>query len=294
MRTGFVLCNPVDDSKYVIAMIHFATDTKTNIGRDYMYDRNYALHRCNKAHIITIFDPKNRDIRYSEAVTVMPYASKQYKLKIGTIFICDDWVKNSCKETYGPGLLFTLTEEAIHGYIPEYERHGVYRYWSYKNGRLVIHAHYDNGKRIGTFSNYDPSSGKLIEITDYKDGKKHGLSRRWKDEVLIEECRYVDGLLHGHYVFYIDNVLRKSAYYDHGKLYGLYVLNNSDGSVSLSAHYKDNLLDGIKCIHDAKGSLIRIETYQKGILHGPYKTFIDGKINTEVEYLNGKFFAICL
>lgn len=293
MITGYVLCNPINASNSVIAIINFTDDTKSNINRDYMHDINHALHRCNKAYIIKIFDPKNPDIEYLEANTISNL-SERYRLRIGTIFESDIWTPYSSNSMYGDGLYFTLTEEAIYGYIPKHERNGLYKYWHCKNGRLTIHTYYDNGKITGPYYKYDTCTGMQIENTYYSNDVKHGISQRWKDGNLIEECNYVDDVYHDRYRYYINKILRKDVYYKHGKLDGLYVLRNSDGSVSLSAHYKNNLLHGIQCIHDEKGRLIRTEMYQKGKLRSMRKIFNDDDIQREILYLDGVLHEICL
>lgn len=85
-------------------------------------------------------------------------------------------------------------------------KHGLWKYYSDLDEKLVAEENYKKGQLDGESKNYYAENGNILEITFYKQGKLEGPYQKYfPNEILMTEGFYKNDLLEGEFVSYYQN-----------------------------------------------------------------------------------------
>ncbi len=145
-----------------IVKLKFLKDTKSNLSRENVVDKNYAKFRCNKALVVSIKHKENS----SQLYIISSNFSKSFVYTVGQIIEVKDYderINFLCSK----GIHFYLSEEAayFHKLKP---RNGLFKSW-YDNGQLEKEFIYKNGEVDGELRIWY-KNGQLSRESWYKEG----------------------------------------------------------------------------------------------------------------------------
>lgn len=175
---------------------------------------------------------------------------------------------------------------------------------------------FKNGYLSGKLSIYD-DEGIIIEEHNYNEGDKDGISKYYKEGILISEKKYKKGtfikskyyLSERDFDYINDSYLNKRlnivsssydnstqgtllSYYKNGKIkerfdgqsYTKFWMN---GNIQLKQYFNNKVLNGICYNYYCNGELKEKKTYLNGKLNGPFDTFFSsGRIQIRSNYID--------
>lgn len=110
-------------------------------------------------------------------------------------------------------------------------------------GKVVVEGHYRNDARHGTWREWTADGVPTLEQS-WKRGKLDGVVRKYADGKLATEAVYKDGKATGKYVEYRGGKPAVSGQFVNGRKTGVWTQYDPEGRVTLTATYKDGVLDG--------------------------------------------------
>ncbi len=121
---------------------------------------------------------------------------------------------------------------------------GLWRFFSEKDGSLILEENYLNGLQNGKSLAY--SNGMVIEEVNYRNGVKHGFYNKYYDNgVPMMKACYKNGFLDGAFVSYYPNGVPKfEGMYTEGEKVGEWKTYDAEGNVvSVDVHHIENYDD---------------------------------------------------
>ncbi len=133
------------------------------------------------------------------------------------------------------------------------------------------------GSLDGVYQELTPRARLVVE-GHYTADQKHGTWREWTPEgVLTLEQSWKRGQLDGPVKKYVDGKLAMETTYVDGKVTGPYG-EFRNGKPAVTGQFVDDQKDGTWTIYAADGAVLRIATYQAGVLDGPWRELVDGAV----------------
>jgi antitoxin component YwqK of YwqJK toxin-antitoxin module/TolA-binding protein len=174
------------------------------------------------------------------------------------------------------------------------------------NGNKVIdtwHYFYDSGelKATGAYNENEEREGRwtwyfkdgtVKEVIDYEKGIAQGKNLiYYKDGSLSIDAEGKDQKLDGAYLYYQKGgALSQKKYFKEGKLNGPYVSYFAVGEIlpEFNIQYKNDSIQGTLIEYYSNGAIYKESFYNKGILEKEKKYYIDGTLNEENNFKNGR------
>ena len=120
--------------------------------------------------------------------------------------------------------------------------------------------------------------GKLVVEGSYLRGEKHGPWRTWTEAgVPVLEAHFKHGRLDGVFKKFVDGKLAVEAMYRDGKAEGTYT-EYRDGKPALVGSFVDDRRNGTWTSYAADGTVTLTATYKDGILDGAFSQLIAGSV----------------
>jgi len=139
----------------------------------------------------------------------------------------------------------------------------VYNQMFAPNGKVVAEGWFDDQKRVGDWKFYSEKDGSLILIEPYTDGKINGISKGYKDKQIVEEIEYVDGVKNGKYNTYYDNGRPLSVgQYKDGLLSGMFTTYYPNGMIQYKGEYSYGVRMGTWLTYDEQGNEISSDRHE--------------------------------
>lgn len=142
---------------------------------------------------------------------------------------------------------------------------GEFAYYT-PEGKIIAKGKYLGKKKDGEWKYFSDKDGSLILAEDYQNGVLNGKTVVYIPETKIvsEETNYVDGMKQGQYLKYYDNgALMVKANYKNDKLDGDYVYYYSNGIVKEEGSF----LEGMKVrewkTYDIEGNIISTDNHEE-------------------------------
>jgi uncharacterized protein len=110
-------------------------------------------------------------------------------------------------------------------------------------GKVVVEGHYRNDLRHGAWKEWTPDGVPTLEQT-WKRGKLDGVVRKYVDGKLASEATYKDGKASGKYVEYRSGKPAVTGQFADDRKTGVWTEYDAGGHVTLTATYRDGVLDG--------------------------------------------------
>lgn len=130
--------------------------------------------------------------------------------------------------------------------------HGLYQELT-PRGKVVVEGHYRNGRKHGTWKEWTPDGVRVLEQT-WKAGKLHGVVKKYVDGKLSLVATYADGQVAG-------------AYAEH-----------RNGKPVVTGSYAADRKDGTWTYYAADGTVVLTATYRQGVLDGPWRQLAEGNV----------------
>jgi uncharacterized protein len=147
----------------------------------------------------------------------------------------------------------------------------------YANHRPATKAHYVQGKLDGLYQELT-WHGKKVEEGRYASNRKHGWWRDWTElGVLTLEEHYRWGKLDGTVKKYDDGKLATEATYKSGKAEGKYT-EYRNGKPALTGQFTDDRRTGTWTTYAADGTVVLTASYKNGVLDGPWRQLAGGVV----------------
>jgi antitoxin component YwqK of YwqJK toxin-antitoxin module len=145
------------------------------------------------------------------------------------------------------------------------------------NKRPSSRARMVNGQLQGKYEELTPR-GKVVVEGYYSSDKKHGWWREWTElGVPTLEEHYKSGKLDGSFKKYEAGKVAVAATFKNGKAEGTYT-EYRNGKPSLVGQFTGDKRTGTWTAYDVDGSVTLTATYKDGVLDGPWKQLIDGSV----------------
>lgn len=214
----------------------------TNLHRP-VKDKNYAKYRCNRAHVVRIYD------KFTELD--VPSIKSDYDSNF--IYIVGQTVEvplfnEKINEICTSGIHFYLTKEVAYYhnldyYIFDKEIYNTYlsKSWS-DDGQLIKKCNYKNGKFSGSYESYN-ENGILRLKCNYNDNNElDGLYEEWFNNGTQKiKNNYKNGKFNGTYEsYYANGKMQLKRNYVNNQLDGLYEEWYSDGRLCIRILYKND------------------------------------------------------
>lgn len=121
-------------------------------------------------------------------------------------------------------------------------------------GKVVVEGRYRNDQKHGTWKYMTPTGAPRREHT-FEAGRLDGVVKKYVDGQVTMETTYVAGKVVGPYAEYRDGKPAVTGQYDADHKHGTWTTLNAEGVVVLTA------------------------TYERGVLHGPWRQLVDGAVH---------------
>lgn len=208
----------------------------------------------------------------------------------GTIFVSIG-LSNFAAMKRTPLLLFLLSlfcwlgmsaQPAINQTDSQGRKHGVWKKYYGDKKQLRFEGRFDHGVEVGVFTFYYPN-GKIRAINDFRGKTGVCYSKQFtEEEVMVAEGKYIKTVRDSTWRFYdLDGVLLSETEFEKGKKNGKDIVYFTDGKIAKMVTYKNDVLDGPF-----------LENYESGVKKAKGQ-YVDGKLHGEVIYydLNGQVSA---
>lgn len=161
----------------------------------------------------------------------------------------------------------------------------------YPNKKVATRTHYTAGAMDGLYQELTQRSNKVVVEGHYASDKKHGWWREWDDlgagglQLRIEE-HWRWGKLDGAVKKYDAGKLISEATYKSGKAEGRYTeLRN--GKPALTGMFASDRRTGTWTTYDSDGAVTLTATYKEGVLDGTWRQLVSGTV-VEGTMLDGR------
>jgi antitoxin component YwqK of YwqJK toxin-antitoxin module len=204
--------------KYVIEL-NIPSDSLTNLERNNVADKRYAVYRCNKAKVINIYD------KYSKHRIISAQSDSGIPItyKIGKVIIIKNY-DTDINKVFASGIYFYLSEEcAVYSLINWYDSRNIVQQqqqqqW-YENGIMRLKFSIKLGKPTGKCETWY-NDGTRKEKSWYMDGFRTGKFEYWYETgQRCIKCYYVNDKCEGEYnSWYDDGTQYIKCYFDNGNI----------------------------------------------------------------------------
>lgn len=110
-------------------------------------------------------------------------------------------------------------------------------------GKVVVEGHYRNDVKHGAWKEWTPDGVPTLEQR-WKRGKLDGVVRKFVDGKVATEATYKDGKASGRYAEYRDGRPAVTGQFADDRRTGVWTEYDAEGRVTLTATYRDGVLDG--------------------------------------------------
>lgn len=111
------------------------------------------------------------------------------------------------------------------------------------HGKTVVEGYYSSDKKHGSWKEWTETGVPTLE-EHFKRGKLDGIVRKFEDGKVAVESTYKDGKAVGTYTEYRNGKPSLVGEFKDDKRVGTWTAYDKDGAVTLTATYKDGVLDG--------------------------------------------------
>lgn len=145
------------------------------------------------------------------------------------------------------------------------------------NKKVSSRTRYVQGQMSGKYEELSLRGKTLVE-GNYVADKKHGWWREWTEAgVPVSEEQWKRGKLDGAFRKYTDGKLAVEATYKDGKAEGAYT-EYRDGKPALVGQFTADKRTGMWTAYDAGGSVTLTASYKDGVLDGPWRQLEGGVV----------------
>lgn len=131
------------------------------------------------------------------------------------------------------------------------------------SGKVVAQGKYVNRKKDGLWRFFSEKDGSLILEENYVNGLPNGKSVAFLNDVVIEEVNYLNGVKHGSYNKYYDSGVQMiTATYKNGFLDGAFVTYYPNGMMNFEGVYRDGEKVGEWKTYDEEGNVVSTDIHQ--------------------------------
>lgn len=232
-----------DGKRYWIIILKLLDDTKSNIDREDIKDKQKASYRANKLEVILIFNKFN-PTETCDKITNSYYPLKQIEYIVGEIVEEKNYDENINK-IYTEGLYFYKSIMNAYFYkmhykniVKEYNFDGIFNTY-YENGQLLNEYNFVNGTKTGLYTKYY-DNGSIQFKLHYKDNILDGEYISYYFNNQIENImNYIDGKFDGEHIKYFDDGnIEKIKNYKNGKKHGIHIEYKQDRTIKLEKYYE--------------------------------------------------------
>jgi antitoxin component YwqK of YwqJK toxin-antitoxin module len=161
-------------------------------------------------------------------------------------------------------------------------------YTYYPNKKVQTKTHVYQGAMDGVYQEMSFRLPQKVMVEGrYANDRKHGAWKEWTDlGVPTLEEHWKRGKLDGAYKKFVEGKLAVEASYKDGKVDGAYIEYRA-GKQSLVGQFTDDRRTGTWTEYDADGSVVLTATYKDGLLEGPWKQLAGGAV-VEGQMIQGR------
>ncbi len=146
------------------------------------------------------------------------------------------------------------------------------------NHKPSTKEHMFHGNHDGVYQELTPR-GKVVVEGRYAGGMRHGYWKEWNADgsVLMLEQTFKRNKLEGAFKKYVDGKLSVQATYKDGKAEGDY-REFRNGKPAVTGQFLDDRRTGVWTEYDAEGSVVLTATFKDGVLDGAYHQLVGGAV----------------
>ena len=145
------------------------------------------------------------------------------------------------------------------------------------NRKVAVRQHMYRGAADGVYQELT-NRGKLVVEGHYRNDARHGAWKEWTtDGVPTLEQSWKRGKLDGVVRKFVDGVVATAATYKDGKASGSYV-EYRGGRPAVTGQFADDRKTGVWTAYDAEGHVTLTATYKDGVLDGPWRQLVGGVV----------------
>lgn len=134
-----------------------------------------------------------------------------------------------------------------------------------ENGQVIAKGNYLNKKKNGEWKYFSEKDGSLVLVEYYDNGFLNGESVVYFSgtQNVIEKTSYVNGVKHGPYKKYYDDGLPMvDANYKNDKLDGVFILYYHTGAPKEEGSFKDGIKIGQWKTYDIEGNVLSVDNHE--------------------------------
>jgi len=127
--------------------------------------------------------------------------------------------------------------------------------------------------------------------SSFKSGFKNGISKYYRNEILLSETNYKNNIYDGMAIYYYENgELRNKSNFKNGKLNGVSLSYHKNGEIEVEVNFNDGIIiDNEITEYFDNGILKSITQYEEGKIDGLKQEFyLNEKIKCKINYVKGK------
>jgi antitoxin component YwqK of YwqJK toxin-antitoxin module len=166
----------IDKSKKWLIIMEKLDDTISNEERNDVFDKKYAMFRCNKIKVIEIFNANDPELKKDKIINM--YENSENKQLTYTTYeinkiVHPDSYNEDINQVYSNGIHYFKTIDCAYFYeVTPIMHSGPVTKW-HENGRVYLTGKYLNGLETGKWIGfYD--NGDVRCIGEYKNGLENG------------------------------------------------------------------------------------------------------------------------
>jgi antitoxin component YwqK of YwqJK toxin-antitoxin module len=145
------------------------------------------------------------------------------------------------------------------------------------NKKVASRQHLYQGAADGLYQELT-NKGKVVVEGHYRNDLRHGAWKEWTvDGVPTLEQSWKRGKLDGTVRKFIDGKVATEAVYKDGKAAGKYA-EYRDGKPAVTGQFADDRKTGVWTQYDPEGHVTLTATYKDGVLDGPWRQLVGGVV----------------
>ncbi len=158
-----------------------------------------------------------------------------------------------------------------------------------KDNNILSEESFSNGKKIGISTDYYPNS----QIRFQANFKDNAIDGKYTLNYITQQISCTGNYKMDQYdgeiqCFYPTATLKLVVNYKEGKFHGPYKKYNEIGEITEEVNYVNNQIDGNHTIYYAKDKIKSIDSYKNGVPLSYVSYFIDGSVEQESTFKDGK------
>jgi len=242
-----------------IITLELPSNSKNNVERSCVFDKNHAKFRCSRALVVSINDKDTGDF----LIQVQSDYNNFFIYRQGEFVTVDNYDES----------INTICARGIHFYL------------SYDS------AYYHNKEiKPGLNKEWD-DNGTPIREYNIKENQYHGCVKMWHSNgFLRKNSFYANDKRHGLFEWFTKNGVKwKEASYKNGKLHGYYKVWHKNGKLKHITNYKNGKCNGGNQSWYKNGQVSEAYVCENGVINGVFTTWYhNGQRRKKCNYVNGR------